>query len=244
MSKFDISTRAFTSEYILPNVINNGELVFDSSTKSVWLSNSNSTIKFNLGSTNYLNSPGTYISGIIDLGAKTSLFSTLSYTSTVPANTGIAVDIRAGDSNTVDGTWTNYIEGVSSGGDISALGSHKYVQYRVTLTTSDSSATPILNDITIGYDSYALSQSLTSSAYDSADIENIIGAIGWTEDISLPSGSGVIMSIRTASSQVDLSSSAYYDFTSTTTHCEKTDAIVTCPASALPSDLKSGGDDQ
>ncbi len=199
---------------------------------------------FDAGYLSYSTS-GTYTSGVIDLTIKAASFSTISFNKTTPTNTSVSIDMRAGDStNTSDGSWTSWQTGIASGGSISSHGSHRYVQYKVTLTTSDTSVTPSLEDLTFNYNTYPTTQSLTSSAYDTTDSGNIIGAVGMNEDATLPTGTTATISLRTASSQVGLSSAVWYDFTNATTNCTKVDTLVYCPVSAIPSALKSGGDDK
>ncbi|HKJ22506.1 MAG TPA: VCBS repeat-containing protein, partial [Gammaproteobacteria bacterium] len=97
--------------------------------------------------------PGTYFSKVVDAGNHGG-FTTLSYTSTVLANTTLTVDIRAGDTTSAgDSTWTGWLNGVADGGDISSLnnsGIHQYLQYRANLSTTDNTATPSLFSIEAG----------------------------------------------------------------------------------------------
>jgi hypothetical protein len=60
------------------------------------------------------------------------------------------VDIRAGNVATPDGTWTTWLTGFTNGSDISALGTNRYVQYRINLGTTTAAnglVTPQLNNI-------------------------------------------------------------------------------------------------
>ncbi len=45
------------------------------------------------------------------------------------------------------GTWTQWLTGVADGGDISVLGTKRYVQYRINLATSDNTVSPALYNI-------------------------------------------------------------------------------------------------
>lgn len=198
---------------------------------------------FNVGYSSYYTS-GTYTSGVIDLTVQPASFSTLSYTAIKPTNTNIVVDARAGDSSSVDGTWTSWQTGISTGGDISSLGSHRYVQYKATLTTSDDTVTPSLEDVTFGYNSYPTEQSLISSAYNTTDSGNVIGGVSFDEDATLPAGTGVVFSLRTASSEAGLTSATWYPFTNATTDCGKVDTTVTCTSDSIPGSLKTGNNDK
>jgi len=98
-------------------------------------------------------SAGTFISSVMDT-TQSSTFSTMDYSATTNASTTLTMDIRAGNTATPDGTWTSWITGVANGGDISALGVNRYVQYKANFSTTDSSQAPILNDVTVNYSYY------------------------------------------------------------------------------------------
>jgi outer membrane protein assembly factor BamB len=103
------------------------------------------------------------------------------------------------------------------------------------------SATPQLDSLAVNYSGY-LSSSLISSPYDTSDNANIIVGISWDEDV--PAGTGIIVSLRTASSSSLLDSSPWFDFTSTTTGCTKNATTVICSSSAIPLSLKDGAGDR
>ena len=86
---------------------------------------------------------GVYTSKVIDAGTHGG-FTTLSYVTAEPAGTSISVDVRASDDAS---TWTIWYTGIASGGDISVLGTHRYVQYRVNLVSTDGNVTPALYSI-------------------------------------------------------------------------------------------------
>ncbi len=138
---------------------------------------------------------GSYSSSIIDSGLHTG-YLTLDYTGATPVGTTINVDVRAGDTPLPDGSWTGWQTGVANGGDISALGSRRYLQYRLNLSTSDTSVSPFLEDITINRERYITSASLVSSAYDSADAGNLMDGFSWQE--TLVANSDIQLQARTA----------------------------------------------
>ncbi len=161
---------------------------------------------------------GTYTSGVIDLGSAAPL-DTITYNKTTPASTSLTVDVRAGDSSDLSAvSWTT---GVSSGADISSLGTHRYVQYRANLSTSDASATPSLDDITINYTSYEAAGTLTSSAVDTTDAYAVFAKIAAT--YSEPSGGTVEFQIRSASSKAGLSSATWCGYDT----CDGSDTFTT-----------------
>jgi len=107
--------------------------------------------------------------------------------------------------------------------------------------------TEINNFNTLGVEespTYSLSGNIVSSAYDSGDSGNVIGSLSWIEDVSLPAGTAVTVSLRTASSSSNLSLVGWSDFTATTTGCSKNSGTVSCPSAAIPSILSSGNNDR
>ncbi len=120
---------------------------------------------------------GTYTSAVLDATTASPL-TTISYTSSVPTYSALTVDVRAGNTATPDGTWTSWQTSVASGGSISGLGTNRYVQYRVNMTSSDGVTNPSLDSITISYT--PASTTLTSSAYNSGDSSNVLSQIIWT----------------------------------------------------------------
>lgn len=83
----------------------------------------------------YLSS-GTYYSAVLDAGTHGG-FTTMQYSATIPSNTTLEIDVRAGDTTTAgDSTWTTWATNLSPGDDISSLGTRRYVQYRVIMQTT------------------------------------------------------------------------------------------------------------
>lgn len=80
--------------------------------------------------------------------------------------------------------------------------------------------------------------------FDSGDSTNVVGGLSWTEDVSLPSGTYTALSVRASSSAVFLSTTDWYEFTSTTTDCSKASGIVSCSLSAIPAGMKDGSGDE
>lgn len=150
------------------------------------------------------------------------------------------VGFTAGDDSTIlttaDGgtTWSNTGINMGNGlGDfqkISASGNTIYVggEFGVILKIVSN---------------YPSSQTLTSSAYNSGSDSNIIGSLSWNEDASLPSGTTVTISLRTAATSGGLTG-AWTDFTNATSGCSKSAATTTCSSSAIPSAMKDGSGDR
>ena len=150
----------------------------------------------NAGHTFYFSS-GTFNSAIIDSGS-IKTFTTLNYSIVTPANTSATVDIKAGNTPTVDGNWIS-LTNVSNGGDISALGQQRYYQYSVNMATTNSNTTPSFDDITLNYNYFPSPGHLVSSAYDTSDASNILSKVSWSR--SLATGTNVQFQVRTAPDQ-------------------------------------------
>ena len=207
----------------------------------------NSDLKFAYQDIPYYSS-GTFVSGAIDTGQLNAFWGNLSWTA---SGTGtITIKARSDNNGTFEEggepTWGSCSD-ITNGAALStggcATSGHRYMQYQAALSTSDISVTPSLDDVTVGYNYYPSSQTLTSSAYDSTDSTNAMGGIAWNEDASLPSGTGVMISLRTAATQGGLTGS-WTDFTNATANCSKVSTTVTCSTAAIPVAMKTGNDDQ
>jgi hypothetical protein len=87
---------------------------------------------------------GTFTSSVLDAG-RTATWGNVNWTATVPANTSILVQVRGGNTATPDGTWSAWTT-VTNAGPL-GLPASRYLQYRVVLSTSDSTQTPTLYDL-------------------------------------------------------------------------------------------------
>jgi len=89
-----------------------------------------------------------YLSKVFDAGSAVSWL-TMSWTGSTPAGTGIALSYRSGNTPTPDATWTAFAAVSSSGAPLA--GSSRYVQFKVQESTTVPAQTPVLKDVTIGY---------------------------------------------------------------------------------------------
>ena len=95
---------------------------------------------------------GTMASQVLDTGHSGSRWDGLFWDSTLPAGTGITLEVRASDTvfakDTPPGTlpWTS-VGATSPVTD--SLPSGRYIQWRATLTTSDPIATPTLSEVRV-----------------------------------------------------------------------------------------------
>jgi PKD repeat protein len=89
---------------------------------------------------------GTFTSRVFDGGSQAT-WNTVSWTSSLPAGTSLAVSVRSGNTSTPNSTWTAFASVPASGTAINATA--RYIQYRAVLSTTNSAQTPVLQDITI-----------------------------------------------------------------------------------------------
>lgn len=136
-------------------------------------------VSFNIGISSYYSS-GNYISPVFDLNKKSELLN-VSFLTT-PNNQTVSLDMRAGNTATPDGTWSNWLINISNNGSLSSISNNQYIQYRVNLSTSDIKISPEFDSININYNQYAESGDLISSIYDTTDFSNVIGRISWVEE--------------------------------------------------------------
>ena len=146
--------------------------------------------------------------------------------------TGTAVYSLSNDGGT---TWAQVTPGVSH--TFATLGSD--LRFKVGLTGNAS-----VQDVSISYNYYPSSGTLTGSVYDTEDAGNVMGGISWAEDATLPAGTGVTVGLRTAGSVEGVALASWINLTSATSGCTKSDTIVTCDSSAIPLSMRAGGDDR
>ena len=97
-------------------------------------------------------SSGTIASQVWDTGVASARWDGLFWDETLPSNTDITFEVRAANSlagGFPDASWTNL--GSANSPITSGLPSGRYMQWRATLTTSDTSKTPTLHEVTVEY---------------------------------------------------------------------------------------------
>jgi phosphodiesterase/alkaline phosphatase D-like protein len=112
------------------------------------------------------------------------------------------------------------------------------LRFKITITGNAT-----VQDVSVAYNYMPTSGSLTSSKFDSLDATTIVNTLTWDEDASLPAGTTVTVSIRTADSSANLSG-AWTDLTNGSANCSKVGTTVTCGATALPSEMQDGSGDR
>jgi hypothetical protein len=101
----------------------------------------NGALKLNLPSTSCVFTSRVHnANGLVDWTSLTS-------TATLPTGTSISFEARSGNTPSPDALWTNW---QSANGTLTNPGS-QYIQYRVTLSTTDSGQTPVLEDVKINF---------------------------------------------------------------------------------------------
>jgi hypothetical protein len=88
---------------------------------------------------------GTFTAVVFD-AARVVTWGLASWTASVPAGTTLTVETRSGNTATPDGSWSAWVA-VGNGQAVSSPPA-RYFQYRVRLTSTSTSLTPVLYDIT------------------------------------------------------------------------------------------------
>jgi hypothetical protein len=188
-------------------------------------------------------STGTFTSAVIDTHGATS-FGDLSWTKELTVGTTLTLATRSGSTATPDGTWSAFSSELSgSAGSAITSPAARYIQYRASFGTSNSARTAILNDMTLSYSARSPSGFLRSSVYDTTEANVAISGLSWTEDASLPTGTMVKISLRTAQTAAGFIDN-WQELTNAAAGCTKAAGTVTCPASAIPVPLTDGGDNR
>jgi hypothetical protein len=94
---------------------------------------------------------GTFTSRVFDAGDSRATWRTLAAALDTPAGTGASFEARTGSTPTPDASWTAF-QPVGPGGEVSGPLGRRYLQYRATLTTTDTSVTPFVDSVTLGYE--------------------------------------------------------------------------------------------
>lgn len=107
---------------------------------------------FELHRTKTYAAAGTIASQVLDTGIAGAKWDALFWDETLPSNTNITFEVRASDTaftkDAATPSWT-FVGGTSP--VTSGLPSGRYLQWRATLTTSDTSKTPTLHEVTVEY---------------------------------------------------------------------------------------------
>jgi hypothetical protein len=95
------------------------------------------------------NTSCTFTSQVFDKTATDNWWNNLSATTDLPAGTTAVFQVRFGDaSDTSDLSWTAW---VAPSGGTGINSQHRYMQYQVALTTSNTQVTPVVSSVTLSY---------------------------------------------------------------------------------------------
>lgn len=123
---------------------------------------------------------GVYISSVNDTDMNGTIWNSISWTETLPPGTDITFATRTGNTSNPDGTWSNwsseYTDYISS---VITSPRARYIQYRVTMTTSDINATPVLEAVTIDYTLNSVNSASLSLPADNLWTNNNIPTFSW-----------------------------------------------------------------
>lgn len=145
---------------------------------------------------------GTLTSSIFDTGYSNVNWGTLTFAATTPSNTSVSVKVRTGNSADLsDATAFSSCSSISSGSSIannSCVNSgNEYVQYQVTLSTTDTSVTPTFTSFSLAFSQ--ASSSSSSSNSNSGSVCNTVGSAPNLYEID-PSGNSAVLYFTPVSS--------------------------------------------
>ncbi len=123
----------------------------------------------------------------------TPQWSTLSWNASTPANTTLRFQAAASNSPSgpfdfvgPDGSAGTYY--TSSGGSLGQFDGNRYLKYKAFLSTTDSAATPTLNDVTVCYDNVQASDVTLAKGAAPATYDTVGQVISYTYDVGNAGG--------------------------------------------------------
>lgn len=93
---------------------------------------------------------GSYTSTIYDANPLLS-WQTISWTADLPLGTSLTLQTRTGNTPTPDASWSDWSAAYANSGATITSSNARYIQYRVTLETTNTEVSPTLCDLTIAY---------------------------------------------------------------------------------------------
>ena len=116
-------------------------------------------------------SPCSLTSRVFNAG-ESVIWDTMSWTSTLPAGTSLGISYRIGNTSTPDGSWSGFVPVGSSPASLGS--SSRYIQYKADLVNTDTTQTPVLQDVSFvnhpGTDTTPPTVTDRSPAPDTTDI--------------------------------------------------------------------------
>ena len=108
---------------------------------------------------------GEYISSVLD-GSKKVKWKSMTVGSNIPTNTSLNVLTRTGSTLIPDSSWSDWMTFTNKQ-------TGRYLQYKVTLATTDENLTPTLSDISFSYDFIVNTVKSSSSSSSSESISSV-----------------------------------------------------------------------
>jgi predicted GH43/DUF377 family glycosyl hydrolase len=148
--------------------VNTHSEIFDGTSYKMWYAGSHDAVINKMGYAIYnVTSTGTYESSVFDSGYNGTLWNTINWNESLPPDTEITISTRSGDTPLPDVSWSDWsAELIDSVSSIITSPRSRYIQYRATLISDNSSETPIFEDITINYDLNSVTTPTLSSPID------------------------------------------------------------------------------
>ncbi|HLD20047.1 MAG TPA: DUF2341 domain-containing protein, partial [Patescibacteria group bacterium] len=212
------------------------------------------------GSENEVPSPlvnsGTLTSATIDTGSANNSFGNISWTATSTSGTKIVkfqIAARTADSGWVsgdylgpDGTTSTYYTTAAGEQIRTGTNGKRYIRYKAYLLKDAGDATgPSLDDLSIVYNVYSASATLSSSAFNTESSAALLSGLTWTE--SLPTGTDAKFQVRTAPNNAGVPGtwSSWCGPDNGTTGCDSA-TYFTAPAGGetVDADLRDASNDQ
>jgi uncharacterized repeat protein (TIGR01451 family) len=139
-----------------PSTYANGQRVISTDNGATWTADSTRDFNFKAYMDTGFAAAGNLVSGLKDSNppvGHTPTWTTLSWNATVPANTALRFQVAASNSSVgpfsfvgPDGTAATFF--TTSGASLSQFNGNRYLKYKAYLSTTDSTVTPTLNDVT------------------------------------------------------------------------------------------------
>ena len=190
-------TRTGSSTVGAPDQYAGGTRVTGATSGTVWSIPLTGGVSTDTGFRTFMNSgfapSGNQVSARLDSNPPVGflpLWTTLSWTATIPANTTLQFQVAGSNSatgpfNFVGPDTTAGTFFTTSGASLSQFNGFRYLKYKAYLATTDSTATPTLNDVTVCYD--VVAPDLTITKTDGVATAVPGGAVTYTITASNPS---------------------------------------------------------
>ncbi len=155
--------------------------------------------------------------------------STVTWTSltgqaTLPTSTGISYQARTSSDNSTWSGWT----AIPSGGSLSGLASSRYIQVQATMTTSNTTVTPLLSQLVLGYNVPVASPTVSFSSASTQLSSGQSTTLNWSSNNTTScsaSGGWTGTQATSGSTTVSPTATTTYDLS-----CTGAGGTVTAPA--------------